>query len=142
MPASMTCKHGIKPKWKCDICVKERYKFYNKNIRKINRKKIRISHKQWRDKNKDKIHEWGKRYKKKHEKIIKINSMYKYYLKSLMEFSCCMICFNSNPFMLETHHVFGNHSGTEICLCSNHHRILRNNKSQPKGLLLEFMNDA
>ena len=38
---------------------------------------------------------------------------------------CCVICFETNPFKLESHHVFGKeNSDLTICLCANHHGLL------------------
>ena len=38
---------------------------------------------------------------------------------------CCVICFESNPLVLEQHHIGGrNNAKATVSLCSNHHRIL------------------
>lgn len=47
---------------------------------------------------------------------------------------CCAICFESNPLVLEQHHIAGrNNAKATVTVCSNHHRILsRKQSSWPK----------
>ncbi len=45
--------------------------------------------------------------------------------KFLSGSSCCVICFDCNPLVLEEHHVAGkNNSDLTITVCANHHAIL------------------
>jgi len=38
--------------------------------------------------------------------------------------NCCVYCFASDPFTIESHHIFGRKvSPTRVALCANHHRI-------------------
>lgn len=38
---------------------------------------------------------------------------------------CCLICFSSNPLILQEHHFLGRkHSSFTITVCANHHQIL------------------
>jgi len=38
---------------------------------------------------------------------------------------CCVICYESDPMVLEQHHIAGkNNSKATVTVCSNHHRIL------------------
>lgn len=47
------------------------------------------------------------------------------YNKFLIGSGCCLICFISDPFVLEEHHLAGRkHSDLTFTVCANHHAIL------------------
>ena len=92
----------------------------------------------YRNEHKQEIREYHKKYREENREKVRMLKRTDDFFKRFIRCSCCVFCFESNPFMLEEHHIFGRKNNLTIYLCSNHHSLL--GKAIPRPKLLGFFN--
>ena len=77
----------------------------------------------------------AKRYKDTHKEQYR-----DYYLFKRIKSSpgCCMVCFETNPFILENHHPFYEDDEFTICLCDKCHDLIHWRTYEKSPTLLKF----
>jgi len=103
-------------------------KDYDKNNYLENPEKMRAESKKYRLENPQKINEY----------YLNIAREKKWLELFMTNDGCCMWCFETNPFMLNNHHIWGKKNSEEtFTFCENHHAIFSRNRNG----LFEFLAD-
>lgn len=92
----------------------------------------------WYAKNLASCQEKSRNYYKTHKELKRLLNKKDKVFNAFRKFTnCCIICFETNPFVLEEHHPFPN-SKTKVCLCGNCHNLIHYNCHKKSPALLEF----
>ena len=126
----MVCKKVFRPKGSHVTCSKECSKIYAKD-----------NNRTWCGKHPEKRNEIVKRYREKHKEKYNQAGRARGAFKTLKELSCCIVCFETNPFMLENHHPFGDDDEFTVCLCGKHHNLNHVSRTRKTPTIFEFFMD-
>jgi len=104
---------------------------------KKNQAKIIIKTTNWSKQNKEKIKKCRqKRYGKNRNAVLERQREYNF-IKTFIKHGCCINCFETNPFLIESHHVFKNNELT-IDLCVKCHSLIHINKKRTPKVFIFF----
>lgn len=123
---------------------REEHKEHLKNMlwKRRQRPAVKNKRRKYYQEHREQISSYKRKYHQEHREEI-ISRMRKKYrnngfftqLQFLKGDGCCLICFETNPFMLENHHIFGKKSNDlKFTFCANHHVLLGKKPVRPEIL--------